>query len=339
GDLDGDGDLDIVMNDLTDAPAFYRNNATAARVLVRLHGRAPNTRGIGAVVTVRADGLPAQAQEVIAGGRYLGGDEPVRTFAAGRAERVEVEVRWRNGSTNRFAGIAVNSGIDVTEGDIPPAASASVPRPARFFEDVLDEPFDDFARQPLLPARLSQLGPGVTWTDLNGDGLPDLVVGAGRGGKPGVFQNNGKGGFELLDRPPFQKPTSRDLTTLLPLNGALVAGVANYEDGLTNGGALRLYDPASGRSGEILVGTPWSAGPLAAADVDGDGELEVFVGGRVQAGHYPEPVPSLLLRNQGGRFVVAARFEALGLATAACFTDLDGDGRPDLVVATEWGPP
>ncbi len=347
GDLDGDGDLDVVMNDLTDAPAFYRNNTPAPRIRVRLKGRAPNTHGIGAVITVRAEGLPAQSLEVIAGGRYLGGDEPVKAFAVGRNARVDVEVRWPNGRTDRFPGVDSPSAVELIEGDSGGMPVAAMPAPRPFFEDVSDrlhhvhveEPFDDFARQPMLPARLSQLGPGVTWTDLDGDGFPDLVIGAGRGGKPAVYRNTGKGGFEPLDRPPFQKPTSRDLTTLLPLNGALVSGVSNYEDGLTNGGALRLYDPASGRSGEMLVGNAFSTGPLAAADVDGDGELELFVGGRVLPGRYPEPVPSLLMKNQGGRLAVETRFEALGLVTAACFTDLNGDGRPDLVVTTEWGKP
>ena len=348
-DLDGDGDLDVVMNDLDAPPGVYRNEATAPRIRVSLRGRGGNRDGVGAVVTVRAEGLPAQSAEVFAGGRYLGGDVPARTFATGRAADVEVEIRWPDGVVDRFPRIPAGSSVVVTAGDPPaaPGAPTRPPVPAPMFEDAskalghvhVDEPFDDFARQPTLPTRLSQGGPGVTWTDLDGDGRPDLVVGAGRGGKPGVFLNDGKGGFVPADRPPFQKATGRDLTAILPLNGALVAGVSNFEDGLTNGGALRLYDPASGRSGEMLLGTPFSVGPLAAADVDGDGELEVFVGGRAFAARHPEAPPSLLLRNQGGRLVVAERFEALGLVTAACFTDLDGDGRPDLVVAAEWSAP
>jgi ribosomal protein S18 acetylase RimI-like enzyme len=118
-----------------------------------------------------------------------------------------------------------------------------------------------------------------------------------------------------------------------------LAGISNYEDGLTNGGALRMYDPAGGRSGEMLVGTAFAVGPLAAADVDGDGSLEVFVSGRSVAGRYPEAAPSLLLRNQGGRLTPVTRWDDLGLVTAACFTDLDGDARPDLVLARDWAPP
>jgi hypothetical protein len=346
GDLDGDGDIDLVTNDLMSRPAIYRNNSAAGRIAVRLRGPAANTRGVGARIAIHAAGLPVQKQEMIAGGRYLGGDDAVRTFATGAAATATVEVTWRSGRVSRVADVPANSEIVIDESEAG-AATASPAVSAPFFENVsdrikhvhVDEPFDDFSRQPMLPARLSQLGPGVTWTDLNRDGHPDLVVGSGRTGFPGVFLNDGKGGFIRQEAAPFNRATSRDLTTILPLNGALISGVSNFEDGLTNGGALRLYDPATGRSGEMLLGTSFSTGPLAAADVDGDGELEVFVGGRSIPGRYPEPAPSLLLKNQGGRFVVHKRWESLGLVSGACFTDLDGDGHPDLVVAAEWSAP
>ena len=348
-DLDGDGDLDVVMNDLMDAPAFLRNNTPAGRVLVRLHGLAPNPGGIGASVTVTAAGLPDQTQEIFAGGRYLGGDDPVRSFATGAAAAVAVRVRWPSGRVARWADLPANSVIELWEDAAVavPGSSPTMPQPVRWFEDRTaslahrheDEPFDDFGRQPALPHRLSQAGPSLGWTDLNGDGRPDLVIGAGRGGRPGIRVQGTNGGFEARETPPFHRPTSRDLSSLLPIQGILLAGVSNYEDGLTNGGALRMYDPAGGRSGEILVGAAFAVGPLAAADVDGDGSLEVFVGGRSVPGRYPEPAASLLLHNQGGRLAPAARWEALGLVTGAVFTDLDGDGRPDLVVAREWAPP
>jgi hypothetical protein len=348
GDLDGDGDLDVVMNDLMDAPAFYRNNASAPRILVSLRGKDSNTRGIGASVTVRAAGLPDQTQEIIAGGRYLSGDEPVRSFATGRAASVGLRVRWPSGRISEWREVPAGSAVEVSEVEAPAVATVALSKPpVRWFEDQTarlahrheDEPFDDFGRQPAMPHRLSQLGPSLTWTDLNGDGRPDLVIGSGRGGKPGVRIQDGKGGFEARETPPFHKTTSRDMTSILPINGVLLAGISNYEDGLTNGGALRMYDPAGGRSGEMLVGTAFAVGPLAAADVDGDGSLEVFVSGRSMAGRYPEAAPSLLLRNQGGRLTPVTRWDDLGLVTAACFTDLDGDARPDLVLAREWAPP
>jgi hypothetical protein len=94
------------------------------------------------------------------------------------------------------------------------------------------------------------------------------------------------------------KPAPRDLTTVMVLRGVILTGISNGEDGVTNGGAIRIVDLASGASGEILSGRACPVGSMAAADVDGDGELEVFVGVRDVPGRYPEPATSFLLKNR-----------------------------------------
>jgi len=318
-------------------------------VAVRLRGAGRNTRGIGSRIRLRSatDGaLAPQRRELIAGGRYLSGDEAVVTFAAGASREVTLEVDWPSGLRTLLPGVPANSLVELIEPSEGARVSTAAAHSGTFFEDVSDRlnhrhsetPAEDFARQPLLPYRLSQLGPGAAWMDLNGDGLDDLVVGAGRGGAIGVFVQGSPGRFQRLEEPMFQRPVARDLTTLLPLSGFLIAGSSNWEDGQTNGGALRLYNLRGGRSGEAVLGVPFSVGPLAGADVDGDGELEIFVGGRAQPGRWPEPAPSLLLKNAAGRLGVAQRFEQLGQISGACFTDLDGDGHPDLAVAGHWGP-
>lgn len=345
-DLDNDGDADVLMNDLQSGPGIWRNESIAPRVRLRLRGREGNTQGIGARVVVRAEGLPEQSQEMRGGGRYLGGDEPAVTFASGAAGKVSIQIRWPSGRTNEFTDVPVNCVVELSEPASAPAKMVPAKLPEPLFVDVSDrlnhlhaeEPFNDFERQPLLPNRLSQLGPGVTWTDLNGDGWDDLVVGSGRSGPVAVFQNDGAGGFRRLEEVPFNKPLARDATTILPSSGVLLVGSANWEDGSTNGGAVRLYDPARKVSGEIVLGPIASTGPLAMADVDGDGTLELFMGGRAVAGQWPEAATSLLLRNAGGRFVPLQRFEALGLISGACFSDVDGDGDSDLLLAGEWGP-
>ncbi len=345
-DLDNDGDADVIMNDLQAGPALFRNETVAPRVRVILRGARGNTRAVGAMIAVRGGPVPEQVQEIVAGGRYLGGDEPGRTFAAGSAATVSVSVRWPSGRRSEVPGVPANSVVELLESganDRPvPVADPAKPR----FEDVTDrlghrhveEPFNDFERQPLLPNRLSQLGPGITWTDLNGDGADDLIVGSGRSGQLAVFENDGHGGFRRLEGAPFNRPLGRDATTILPVAGALLVGSANWEDGSTNGGSLRLYDPVQKVTGEIVIGPTFSTGPLAMADLDGDGTLELFIGGRAVAGRWPEPADSLLLRNVGGRFTVIQRFPALGLIGGACFSDVDGDGDADLLLAGEWGP-
>jgi hypothetical protein len=343
GDLDGDGDLDLVLNTLNGPAKVHRNRATAPRLAVRLRGAGGNSHGIGAKIRVKARGLPVQSQEMIAGGRYLSGDEAIRCFALGDAPDAEVEVTWRNGRVTRRSGVAPGV-VEIREADTVPAAPPAAADPG--FEDVsgrlahvhTDTPFDEFGRQPLKPFDLSQVGPGVTWADVNADGWDDLLVSAGQGGTLAVFTNDAHGGFSALTTPALLKPASRDLTTVMVLRGMILAGISNAEDGATNGGAIRIVDPASGVSGEVLSGRACPVGPMAAADVDGDGELEIFVGVREVPGRYPEPATSFLVRNRGGRLGVQAGFERLGLVHGAVFTDLDDDARPDLAVGTSWGP-
>jgi len=344
GDLDGDGDLDLVVNNLNAAPTLYQNQATAARLPIRLQGLGANRHGIGARIRVMGGPVP-QSQEMIAGGRYLSSDEAMRVFAVGTAQQLDVEVTWRSGRQTRLQGVKPGGVVEVLESNAKnPVASPAPATP--LFVDVSDRvafshgeaPFDDLARQPLLPRNLSQAGPGVTWSDLDGDGTDDLIVGAGQGALPGVFRGGIEGTFRRWADAPFNKPVGRDLTTLLPFPPALLVGSSNYEDGLTNGGCIRIFDTARQVSGEAVLNQGITTGPLAAADADGDGGIEIFVGGRAVPGRYPRASDSLLLRNAGGRLSPVQRFQDLGIVNDALFVDLDGDGRSELVLACEWGP-
>jgi hypothetical protein len=151
--------------------------------------------------------------------------------------------------------------------------------------------------------------------------------------------NNGQGGFKRLEQGIWTQAVTRDQTTILGWGpGRVLAGSANYEDGLVLGGAVKLYDTNTRSVEDAVAGQQSSSGPLALADVDGDGDLDLFVGGRVIAGRYAEAASSLLLKNEGGKFGVLQKFEKVGLVSGAVFSDLDGDGKPELILACEWGP-
>ncbi len=364
-DLDNDGDLDVVVTCLNDGPLIYRNDSSAARIAVRLRGRAPNTRGIGARIRVTGGGLPAQSQEMIAGGRYLSSDNAERTFAAGNpAQPLSVEIDWRDGGHSLLTNIVANQILEITEdlltADPRPAAivgaspaGGSAP-PTPLFEEAsatlahlhADEPFDDFERQPLLPRKLSNLGPGITWFDFNGDGWEDLLIGTGRGGRIAGFRNDGKGGFIPQRAKLLEAVLDRDITTLLgwrpgPNLLSLLIGLDAYETAATNAPAIRQFSLNTGEADDQLFHTASATGPLAMGDIDGDGALELFVGGRVRAGHYPEPTSSAILRHSGTRWILdpalSEPLKQVGLVNGAMFTDLTGDGHPELVLACEWG--
>ncbi len=345
-DLDNDGDLDVVVNNLNSGMGLYRNDSPAPRVAVRLRGQAPNTRGVGAKIWLRGGAVPQQSQEIMSGGRYLSCDEAMRVFAAGRTTNtMGLEVLWRSGRRRVIPDVQANRIYEVDEASATSDAAEAPAPPEPVFEEVPgfqhthhEEAFDDFARQPLLPWKLSQPGPGVCWYDVDDDGWDDLAIGSGRGGSFALFRNNQQGGFTPVQEPFLSKVTARDQTSVLGMEGGLLIGMSNYEDGLTNGGCVRICDFGRKVAGESITGQISSTGPLALADVDGDGDLDLFVGGRAVPGRYPEPADSLVLRNEGGRLSIAQRFARLGLVRGAVFSDVDNDGDPDLILACEWGP-
>ncbi len=367
-DLDGDGDLDLLTADLEEPLGVYRNDSAAGhRALVKLEGAGQNRSGVGAVVRVRT-AAGEQVRQLQPNSGFLSSADRTLHFGLGDAPRIEqLSVEWPSGRSQAFSDLAADQQITIVEPDAaqpapsPPASSKETP-PKGWFQSSSalasaahrEPPFDDFARQPLLPNRLSQLGPGLAWGDADGDGDDDLYLGAAAGAERRIWFNEGGGKFTPGDPAAFAADNACEDMAALWLD---VDGDADQDLFVVSGGvecelgdaALvdRLYlNDGRGRlarSSDRLPDLRDSGSAAVAADFDRDGDLDLFVGSRSIPGQYPLTPDSRLLRNDAGRFLdisdeAAPGLRTTGLVTAALWTDADGDGWLDLLVAHEWGP-
>lgn len=363
-DLDRDGDLDLIVNNLNEPASVYRNDSSSGgRVLLQLEGRQSNSSGVGAIVRIEtSDGVQVRQLSPTRG--FMSADEPLLHFGTGSATRLlKMIVSWPSGIEQVYEDLPVDRLYTITESeqtmDVP---SAVVEEP--LFERIGNSGlsrhshreliYDDYATQPLLPAKLSQLGPGVAWGDVNGDGDDDVFIG-GAAGEAGVLYVAESGdGFKATISGPWDAHSDREDLGVLWLDvdsdndlDLLVAsgGVEVSEGDADLGDRLYLND-GSGQFRSAPAGTLprnfESTGAVSAADFDRDGDLDVFLGGRTVAGAYPLSPGSRLLRNDAGRFVdatddLAPDLRQIGMATAALWTDADNDGDADLMVTLEWG--
>ena len=364
GDLDRDGDLDLVVNSFEEPVALYRNNGTAGhRVLVRLEGAASNSHGVGATVRVEtANGQQLRYLSLSRG--FMSANEPIVHVGLGDTERIRrLTVTWPLGHTQHFDDLDVDRIYTLREPDDPRPRTKRRKETPTMFEpsdalaliDHLETPFDDYAEQPLLPNKLSQLGPGLAWGDVDGDGDDDLFVGGGADQPGALYINAGDGDFRRGILKPFREDRGyEDMAPLFfdadgdgDLDLYVVSGSVEFgaESELLRD---RLYlNDGRGGFGKSPDGTlpslRDSGSVVTAADYDRDGDLDLFVGSRVVPGQYPTAPRSRLLRNDGGRFIevadaVAPALGRSGLVTGAVWSDADGDGWIDLLVSHEWGP-
>lgn len=354
-DLDGDGDLDVALNNLNSAASLYRNTTSAPRVAVRLRGIPPNTAGIGARIRVFG-GTKTQSKEVTSGGRYLSSDDTQATFAASSEAPQRIEVWWRSGGVTVVTNVQSNFLYEVYESAKVSINSPPREPPTSLFEDASQSlehhhhevRFDDFDHDPLLPYKLSRSGPGVSARDFDGDGWDDLCITTGKGGSTAIFQNQGNLRFRRRSNLELQTTGNGDHTAVLSWtpperSPAIVVGQSGFEATTPVPGSIQcrpLADGAPPPQSLALNGT--DIGPIAIAPPTAGRGWILFAGGRMVPGHYGLPASSFFFAWTGEDWKPVSEWsqplQRLGMVTAALFSDLDDDGRPDLVAATEWGP-
>lgn len=356
-DLNNNGVLDLVVARMNDEAVIYQNRTNAPRIAVRLRGEAPNTQGIGAKIELEGASVN-QSKEIAAGGNYLSGSQLQAVFAADRKNRNHViTVTWPGGKISRIDGVRANRIYEIYESHavehIPDKENITAAN--LLFEDISDElkhihhedDFDDSMYQAVLPQNMNRLGPGVSWIDYNGNGVDDLFIASGKGGNMGIFEGSRGGSLIPAELPFLTGTTLGDQTSIIGWreNGSakVVIGSANYEQ-------LKPAVPSAfihtiSRDGSVeteeLPGILSTTGPIAAADINGNGYLDLFIGGRFNPTRYPENADSRIFLNKNGSFEPDERnndiFSKMGLVTGALFSDITLNGTPDLLVSTEWG--
>ena len=373
GDLDNDGKLDVVVNNI-DGPAFiYRNiqptDDAHHYFRIRLVGDSSNTRGIGTTVMLRSAGTRQHVYHSPVRGYMSSMDDAVH-FGVGRATRVDsLEVTWPDGRVQVLTNLDVDRLLIVKQSDAmrPPVPATPFPTRSYAFEALdagrtlsyrqLPTSLPDYNVQALLPYGPSNHGPPLAVGDVNGDRLDDVYVGgtAGVAGQLFLQQQDGRLVASIQGQPweadkayedwgaLFFDATGDGLQDLYVTSGGyhLAPSSPLLQDRLyVNVGAGRFSRAPAG----TLPAMPTSAATVRAGNLNGDSRPDLFVGGRLSPRNYPAPTRSYLLRNDGNRFtdVTAAVAPELaragGMITDAAWIDFDGDGRQDLVTVGEWMP-
>lgn len=365
-DLDNDGDLDLVVNNINKEAFVFINNtvqkgvAPAAHFLsLHLVGDSLNRYGFGAKVCVYADGGMQMQEENPVRGYFSCVDRDL-LFGLGNVNRVDsVTVLWPDSAMQVVRNVVADTFMILTRRDAVRGRPVDRGDALKLFSDVSsslglvykhhENSFNDFALQRLLPHKYSQLGPYISTGDIDGDGNADLFVGGAFNSPGKVFMQKGSSfaSANLTDSIKMEEDMG---SVLFDVDGdgdqdlLVTGGDIQYEEGsvfykprlyLNDGKGHFSLDKQA-----IPAGVATIAGRVSAADFDGDGDMDLFIGGRV-AKEYPLSPRSFILRNDKGVFTdvtdkVCPTLRAGGMITASVFMDFNNDKQPDLVVTGEW---
>ena len=364
-DLDNDGDLDIVVHNIDDEPFIYKNksieNGGKNWLQIKCKGTPQNPIGTGAKIKVYSGDKLIAFQEMSPIRGFYSSIEPIFQIGLGEINKADViEIVWLEGKHQVLENINANQRITLDINDAVDGKILVKPERQLYFEKIEtnyfihhENSFEDFNVQFLLPHRFSRQGPAMAVADVNGDGLEDFYIGGATGQVGSIFTQKNNGGFSKKEISAFAADKLKEDTGALFFDAdndgdqdLYVASGGNerptgepfYEDRFyinngIGGFSLDASFPKINTSGKAI----------AAHDFDKDSDLDLFIGGRVKPGRFPDSPESIILENENGIFnnatdKICPEFKNIGMVTALHFADLNNDEKEELIIAGEWMP-